>query len=110
MCAVKELSSAFPINTSDILFVRSMENFGFTPSEARSMRALKTPAGTQRFLNELPYNLSVPARSPQKVLRDRTASCLEGGIFAAAALRVIGCAPVIFDLEAAQDKEHGVAH
>src|SRR4029434_8674962 len=109
MCAVKELSSAFPINTSDILFVRSMENFGFTPSEARSMRALKTPAGIQRFLDELPYNLSFTARSPQKVLRDRTASCLEGGIFAAAALRVIGFPPLIFDLEAEQDTDHVVA-
>jgi len=86
-----------------------MENFGFTPSEARSMRALKTPAAIQHFLDELPYNLSFTARSPKKVLRDRTASCLEGGIFAAAALRVIGFTPLIFDLEAEQDTDHVVA-
>ena len=73
------------------------------------MRALKTPAGVQRFLDQLPYNLSFTARSPQKVLRDRTASCLEGGIFAAAALRVIGFPPLIFDLEADQDTDHVVA-
>lgn len=73
------------------------------------MRALKTPAGIQRFLDELPYNLSYTARSPQKVLRDRTASCLEGGIFAAAALRVLGFPPLIFDLEAEQDTDHVVA-
>ena len=73
------------------------------------MHALKTPAGVQRFLDDLPYNLSFTARSPQRVLRDRTASCLEGGIFAAAALRIIGFPPLIFDLEAEQDTDHVVA-
>ncbi len=84
-------------------------SFGFTSSELRTLRALKTPAGIQRFLDELPYNLSFTARSPQRVLRDRTASCLEGGIFAAAALRIIGFPPLIFDLEAEQDTDHVVA-
>ena len=88
---------------------RDAPNFGFSSSELRTLRALKTPAGIQRFLDQLPYNLSFTARSPQKVLRDRTASCLEGGIFAAAALRVIGFPPLIFDLEAEQDTDHVVA-
>jgi hypothetical protein len=89
--------------------VRSTNNFGFTPSELRKLRALKTPVGVQRFLDDLPYNLSYTARSPKKVLEDCTASCLEGGIFAAAALRVLGFPPVIFDLEADQDTDHVVA-
>ncbi|TMP95157.1 MAG: hypothetical protein E6L08_02210, partial [Verrucomicrobia bacterium] len=80
-------------------------SFGFTSSDLRTLRALKTPAGIQRFLDELPYNLSFTARSPKEVLRDRTASCLEGGIFAAAALRIIGFPPLIFDLEAEQDTD-----
>jgi hypothetical protein len=88
---------------------RDAPSFGFTSSELRTLRALKSPTGIQRFLDELPYNLSFTARSPQKVLRDRTASCLEGGIFAAAALRVIGFPPLIFDLEADQDTDHVVA-
>jgi hypothetical protein len=82
---------------------------GFTRSERRALRALKTPAGVQRFLDDLPYNLSFTARSPRQVLRDRTASCLEGGIFAAAALRVLGFPPLIFDLEADRDTDHVVA-
>ena len=73
------------------------------------MRALKTPAGVQRFLDDLPYNLRFDARSPGSVLHDRTASCLEGGIFAAAALRVLGFPPLIFDLEADRDTDHVVA-
>jgi hypothetical protein len=89
--------------------VRGRKSFGFTPSELRQLRALKTPASVQRFLDDLPYNLSFTARSPKKVLQDRTASCLEGGIFGAAALRVLGFAPLIFDLEAEQDTDHVVA-
>jgi len=75
----------------------------------RKFRALKTPAGVQGFLDGLLYNLSYTARSPKRVLHDCTASCLEGGIFAAAALRVLGFAPLIFDLEAEQDTDHVVA-
>lgn len=86
-----------------------MANFGFTPPELRTMRALKTPAGLQRYLDALPYNLGYTARSPRKVLHDRTASCLEGGIFAAAALRVLGFPALIFDLEADRDTDHVVA-
>lgn len=75
----------------------------------RKLRALKTPDGVQRFLDELPYNLGYTARSPKKVLHERAASCLEGGVFAAAALRVLGFPPLIFDLEAEQDTDHVVA-
>ncbi len=89
--------------------ISSLPSFGFTSSELRTLRALKTPAGVQRFLDELPYNLSYTARSPKEVLHDRTASCLEGGIFAAAALRIIGFPPLIFDLEAEQDTDHVIA-
>src|SRR5437762_13673210 len=84
-------------------------NFGFTPSELRTLRALKTPAGIQKFHDELPYNLGYTARSHRRVLHDRTASCLEGGIFAAAALRVLGFPALIFDLEAEQDTDHVIA-
>ena len=87
----------------------SSSGCGFSPSELRTLRALKTPAGVQRFLDDLPYNLGYTARSPQKVLQDRTASCLEGGIFAAAALRILGFPPLIFDLEADRDTDHVIA-
>jgi hypothetical protein len=83
--------------------------FGFTARELRMLRGLKTPARIQRFLDDLPYNLAITSRSPRKVLLAGTASCLEGGIFAAAALRVIGYPPLIFDLEADNDTDHVVA-
>lgn len=73
------------------------------------MRALKNPAGVQKFLDEIPYNLGYTGRSPRKVLHERTASCFEGAVFAAAALRVLGFPPLIFDLEADRDTDHVVA-
>src|SRR5262249_9991204 len=92
-----------------VFFVGNADKFVFKPAELRTLRALKTPAGVQKFLDDLPYNLSYTARSPKKVLEDRTASCLEGGIFGAAALRVLGFPALIFDLEAEQDTDHVVA-
>jgi len=84
-------------------------NFGFTASELRALRALKTPAGIQRYLDNIPYHLAGTAWSPQVVLREKTAHCLEGAAFAAVALRVLGFQPLIFDLEADNDTDHVVA-
>jgi hypothetical protein len=81
----------------------------FTPSELRTLRALKTPAGVQRYLDDMPYHLAGTAWSPRIVLHERTAHCLEGAAFAAAALRVLGFPPLILDLEADQDTDHVVA-
>jgi hypothetical protein len=81
----------------------------FSSSELRALKALKTPAGIQRFLDSIPYHLAGTAWSPRVVLRERTAHCLEGAIFAAAALRVLGFAPLILDLEAEQDTDHVLA-
>jgi hypothetical protein len=84
-------------------------HFGLTNQEWRKLRSFRSPAGIQRYLDALPYNLAFTARSPRRVLRDGTGSCLEGAIFAAAALRVLGFPPLIFDLEADQDTDHVLA-
>lgn len=81
----------------------------FTPAELRRLRALKTPAGIKRFLDAIPYHLAGTAWSPRKVLQEKTAHCLEGAIFAAAALRVLGFPPLLLDLEADQDTDHVLA-
>src|SRR4051794_28792368 len=81
----------------------------FAPGELRKLRSLKTPAGIQRYLADLPYNLAFTARSPKGLLCDNIASCVQGGLFAAAALRVLGFPPLIFDLEADHDTDHVVA-
>ena len=81
----------------------------FTQKELRSLRRLKDPYGIQRFLYDLPYHHADTAWSPRLVLREKTAHCLEGAIFAAAALRVNGYPPFIIDFEAKRDTDHVLA-
>lgn len=90
-------------------FIMSSNDFGFNTAELRKLRGLKDPDGIQRFLDDLPYHLADTAWSPRRVLRDRTAHCLEGAIFAAAALRVNGYPPLLLDFEAERDTDHVLA-
>ena len=82
---------------------------GFTPAELRKLRSLKTPLGVQRALDNMPYHLANTAWSPRRVLRENSAHCYEGALFAAAALRALGYPPLIFDLEAERDTDHVIA-
>jgi hypothetical protein len=82
---------------------------GWTSPEIRTLRALRSPAGIQRTLDSMPYHLASTAWSPRRVLAARTAHCLEGAIFGAAALRVLGFPPLLLDLEAVQDTDHVLA-
>jgi hypothetical protein len=82
---------------------------GFTPAELRKLRSMKDPHGIQRFLDDLPYHLEDTAWSPRKVLAGGTAHCLEGAIFAAAALRANGYPPLLLDFEADYDTDHVIA-
>ena len=84
----------------------------FTPAEYAIFRRLNTPARIQRFLDDIAYNKEpggVTCRSPRRVMRDRTAHCMEGALFGAAALRQLGYPPLLFDLEAVQDTDHVLA-
>ncbi len=86
-----------------------MSELGFTRQELRRLRALHSPVGIQRALDRMPYHLAKTAWSPRRVLREGTAHCLEGAIFAATALRVLGFPPLLLDLEAVQDTDHVLA-
>jgi len=81
----------------------------FTPAELRKLRSLKDPYGIQRFLDAMPYHLEDTAWSPRRVLAEETAHCLEGAIFAAAALRTNGYPPLLLDFEADHDTDHVLA-
>lgn len=83
--------------------------FGFTLREWRALRALASPVGIQRALEAMPYHVATTVWSPRRVLRAGTAHCLEGAIFAAAALRTLGFPPLLLDLEAVQDSDHVIA-
>ncbi|HSE49333.1 MAG TPA: hypothetical protein VLA96_09025 [Terriglobales bacterium] len=81
----------------------------FTAAELRFLRSLKDPCGIQRYLDSLPYHLAGTAWSPRLVMQHGTAHCLEGAVFAAAALRALGYPPLIFDMEAHHDTDHVMA-
>jgi hypothetical protein len=84
----------------------------FTPAERAVFRRLRSPELIQRFLDELAYNKEkggATCRSPRRVLRDRTGHCMEGALFGAAALRMIGHPPLLLDLEAVRDDDHVLA-
>jgi hypothetical protein len=87
----------------------SPTSLDFTPAELRKLRSLKTPYGIQKFLDDMPYHLGDTAWSPRRVLRERTAHCMEGAIFAAAALRALGFPPLLIDFEAHHDTDHVLA-
>ena len=82
---------------------------GFTSQELGILRRLKDPYLIQRFLYDLPYHHAATAWSLRRVLREQTAHCFEGAIFAAAALRANGYPPLIMDFEATRDTDHVLA-
>lgn len=80
-----------------------------THAELKKLRALKNPRGIQRFLDALPYHIATTAFSPRVVLREGTAHCFEGAVFAACALRALGRPALVIDLEAEADSDHVIA-
>jgi hypothetical protein len=81
----------------------------FIPGELKKLCRLKDPHGIQEFITDLPYHHADTAWSPRRILREKTAHCLEGAIFAAAALRANGFSPLLVDLEAERDTDHVLA-
>ncbi|MHC5037174.1 MAG: hypothetical protein ACYTHM_07665 [Planctomycetota bacterium] len=71
---------------------------GLTKAEGRLLSRLTTPFAIQTFLDGLAYSTDDFYRCPRRVLRDRVAACFDGGLFAAAALRLIGHKPLIIDM------------
>ena len=87
----------------------TQEDFGLSPRDLRTLRALKTPVRIQKFLDALTYQYADTAWSPQRALRERKGHCLEGALLAAAALRINGHPPLLMDLEAVHDDDHVIA-
>jgi hypothetical protein len=88
---------------------KGAETFGLSLEHLRTLRALKTPARIQKFIDALTYQYADTAGSPRRVLRERKGHCMEGALVAAAALRVNGHPPLLMDLEAVHDDDHVIA-
>lgn len=87
--------------------------FNLTKKEEEILKNLNTPAKIQDFLNKIPINFDYKkdsCRSPRQVLRKWKCHCIEGAIFAAAALRLQGRKPLIVHLKTTkEDYEHVIA-
>jgi len=82
-----------------------------TPEEIKLMSGLTSPVKIQEFLDTTLYAPEERNRSPLQVLRERQAHCLDGGMFAAAALKRLGYTPLLIDLlpEPGTDDDHILA-
>jgi hypothetical protein len=74
-----------------------LEDF-LTPDQLRTWGSLKTPMAIQAYLDDMPYSIDSFDRSPLRVMQDRVAHCLDGGLSAAAALRRLGYPPRLIDI------------
>jgi len=80
--------------------------FGLTKEEVKILKSLNTPKKIQDFLNKIPINFDdETCLSPRRVLRENRAQCVEGAMFAAAAMRVNGEKPIVMDLDTTDDDD-----
>lgn len=73
--------------------------------------SLDSPRKIQDFLDEIPYNTEDTNFSPLTVIKERRAHCVEGALFAAAALHRLGYPPVLIDMlpDPGADDDHVLA-
>jgi hypothetical protein len=89
-----------------------MENSRFdsylTHDEQILIEKLDSPFRIQAFLDTLTYPSESFNRSPLRVMRDRRAHCLDGGLLAAMLMRRLGYPPLLVDIlpEANLDDDH----
>ncbi len=75
------------------------------------LSSLDAPAKIQAFLDTCPYVADYENRCPARVLAERRAHCLDGGLFGAMALRRLGFPPVVVDIfpDPGMDDDHVLA-
>lgn len=71
----------------------------------REFRSLKSPIDIQRLLDRMAYISEERDRCPLDVMKDRQCHCLDGGLFAALAMRRIGDPGLLIDLAPLADSK-----
>jgi len=67
------------------------------------------PEDVRDYLDALAYNTTDRTFCPRDVVLERKAHCMDGAVFAAAALATIGFPPLLVDLRAIDDDDHVIA-
>ena len=84
-----------------------------SPAEHGVFKKLSTPQKIQDYLDHLPINFELVGEtlySPRRVLQENKAHCVEGALFAAAALCYHGQPPLLLDIQTtADDYDHVLA-
>jgi len=84
-----------------------------SPAERKVFTELNTAQKIQDYLDSIPINFEVKGEtymSSRRVIRNQTAHCFEGALFAAAALAYHGARPLLLDLRTIdEDQDHVVA-
>jgi hypothetical protein len=75
------------------------------------INSFKHPFEIQALLDRTPYSPEDRNRTPAEVLQEGLAHCLDGAIFAAAALRLLGFPPLLVDMfpDPGMDDDHVLA-
>lgn len=81
----------------------------WTARERALLKSLSTPPKVQEFLDATPYSSDPIYRCPRRVMKDRRAHCVDGALFACAALRVHGHRPLVSWIHAENDDGHLLA-
>ncbi len=82
-----------------------------SPAEQALFKKLSTPQKIQDYLDTLPINFELSGEtyfSATRVLKEKTAHCLEGAVLAAAALAYHGQKPLLLDFRTTDDDEDHV--
>ncbi|MDP1689663.1 MAG: hypothetical protein Q8L52_00420 [bacterium] len=88
---------------------------GLAPQEYKTLARLNTPIKIQDFLDSLPMNWEKEGdthMSPRRVLEKKKTHCIEGALFAAAALWIAGERPLIMNVSPRMergDDDHVIA-
>ncbi|HRH26645.1 MAG TPA: transglutaminase-like domain-containing protein [Parcubacteria group bacterium] len=92
-----------------------MNKFNYSKEEVSLFKKLSAPAKIQDYLNSISFNFEKNGQtcySPREVIKNKTAHCTEGAIFAAAVLEYHGHKPFILDLRSTikpYDYDHVIA-
>jgi hypothetical protein len=91
--------------------MQEQSGISFTAEDRKILASLVTPAAIQAFLDSILYSPDNFNRSPQRVLRERKAHCLDGAVFAAMGLRRLGYPPLLLDMfpDPGTDDDHVLA-
>lgn len=110
LCVLSSEIKLVPVTGYNLPMLTNLENY-LNEEGLQLLHSLDHPNKIQAFLDSIPYSAEDRNRCPLNVLDDRQAHCLDGALFAAAALRRLGDPPLLVDMypDPGMDDDHVLA-